>query len=35
MKFVTTRSYLPFVFYRIALGLVVLALLQAGVLSAL
>jgi undecaprenyl-diphosphatase len=35
MKFVTTRSYLPFVVYRIALGLVVLALLQAGVLSAL
>lgn len=34
MKFVTTRSYLPFVVYRIALGLVVLALLQAGVLSA-
>lgn len=35
MKFVTTRSYLPFVAYRIALGLLVLALLQAGVLSAL
>ena len=34
MKFVTTRSYLPFVVYRIALGLVVLALLQVGVLSA-
>lgn len=35
MKFVTTRSYLPFVVYRIALGLVVLALLQVGVLSAI
>jgi undecaprenyl-diphosphatase len=35
MKFVTTRSYLPFVAYRIALGLLVLALLQADVLSAL
>lgn len=34
MSFVTTRSYLPFVVYRIALGLVVLALLQVGVLSA-
>lgn len=35
MKFISSRSYLPFVAYRIALGLVVLALLQAGVLSAL
>lgn len=34
MRFVTTHSYLPFVVYRIVLGLVVLALLQAGVLSA-
>lgn len=34
MKFVTTRSYLPFVVYRIVLGVVVLALLQLGVLSA-
>jgi undecaprenyl-diphosphatase len=35
MKFISSRSYLPFVAYRIALGLVVLALLQAGVLSPL
>ena len=35
MKFISNRSYLPFVAYRIALGLAVLALLQAGVLSAL
>jgi hypothetical protein len=35
MKFVTTRSHVPFVAYRIALGLIVLALLRAGVLSAL
>ena len=34
MKFVTTRSYLPFVVYRIVLGVIVLALLQLGVLSA-
>ena len=34
MKFVTTRSCLPFVVYRIALGLGVLALQQAGALSA-
>ena len=35
MRFVTTRSYVPFVVYRVALGLVVLLLLQLGVLSAL
>lgn len=35
MKFVTTNSYLPFVVYRIALGLLVLVLLQAGVLIAI
>jgi undecaprenyl-diphosphatase len=35
LKLVSTRSYLPFVYYRIALGLVVIALLQFGVLSAL
>lgn len=35
MKYVSTRSYLPFVVYRIALGIVVLLLLQFGVLSAL
>jgi undecaprenyl-diphosphatase len=35
MRFVTTRSYLPFVVYRVALGLLVLLLLQLGVLHAL
>jgi undecaprenyl-diphosphatase len=35
MRFVSSRSYLPFVAYRIALGLVVLALLHFGVLSPL
>jgi undecaprenyl-diphosphatase len=34
LKLVSTRSYMPFVAYRIALGAVVLALLQAGALSA-
>lgn len=33
MKFVTTRSYLPFVVYRIVLGILVLALLWTGVLQ--
>ena len=35
LKFVSTRSYLPFVAYRIALGLIVLAQLQVGVLDPL
>jgi undecaprenyl-diphosphatase len=35
LKLVSTRSYMPFVYYRIALGLVVLGLLGAGVLSPL
>lgn len=35
LKFVSTRSYLPFVAYRIVLGLGVLALLHFGVLSPL
>jgi undecaprenyl-diphosphatase len=35
MKFVSTRSYLPFVAYRIVLGLLVLALLSAGILQPL
>lgn len=34
MRWLTTRSYLPFVIYRIGLGLLVLALLAAGVLTA-
>jgi undecaprenyl-diphosphatase len=35
LRLVTTRSYMPFVVYRIALGLLVFGLLQFGVLSAL
>lgn len=34
LKFVSTRSYLPFVYYRVALGAGVLVLLGAGVLAA-
>jgi undecaprenyl-diphosphatase len=34
MKWLTTKSYLPFVIYRVLLGLLVLVLLTAGVLSA-
>lgn len=34
LRFVTTRSYTPFVVYRVVLGLVVFALLGAGVLNA-
>lgn len=35
LKLVSTRSYMPFVYYRIALGLLVFGLLGAGVLSPL
>lgn len=35
MRFISTRSFRPFVHYRIGLGLLVLALLQMGVLSPL
>ncbi|MFA7504771.1 MAG: undecaprenyl-diphosphate phosphatase, partial [Burkholderiaceae bacterium] len=34
LKLVSTRDYMPFVYYRIALGVLVLALLATGVLSA-
>lgn len=34
LRWVSTRSYLPFVLYRIALGLVVIVLLSLGVLTA-
>lgn len=34
LRYVSTRSYAPFVIYRIALGLLVLGLLSAGVLTA-
>ncbi|GAA4928806.1 undecaprenyl-diphosphate phosphatase [Streptomyces coeruleoprunus] len=33
MKFITTKSFMPFVIYRILLGLVLLALVYLGVLS--
>ncbi|MCH0540985.1 undecaprenyl-diphosphate phosphatase [Streptomyces sp. MUM 203J] len=33
MKFITTKSFMPFVVYRIGLGLVLLALIWAGVLD--
>ncbi|MEU8628929.1 undecaprenyl-diphosphate phosphatase [Streptomyces sp. NPDC048669] len=33
MKFITTKSFMPFVIYRILLGLVLFALVAAGVLS--
>ena len=34
MRFISTNSYLPFVWYRILLGGVLFALLGAGVISA-
>ncbi|MGW7088550.1 undecaprenyl-diphosphate phosphatase [Streptomyces sp. NPDC054871] len=33
MKFITTKSFMPFVYYRILLGIVLFALVGAGVLS--
>jgi undecaprenyl-diphosphatase len=33
MKFISTKSFMPFVWYRIALGIVVFVLVSAGVLS--
>ncbi|MEV0641427.1 undecaprenyl-diphosphate phosphatase [Streptomyces sp. NPDC050619] len=33
MKFISTKSFMPFVWYRIALGIVIVALVTAGVLS--
>ncbi|MFJ9903516.1 undecaprenyl-diphosphate phosphatase [Streptomyces sp. NPDC101152] len=33
MKFISTRSFMPFVWYRVALGIVIIALVTAGVLS--
>lgn len=35
MRFISTRSFMPFVYYRIGLGVLVLILLQRGVLQAL
>lgn len=33
MKFISTRSFMPFVWYRIALGVVLIVLVSAGFLS--
>ncbi|MDX3380311.1 undecaprenyl-diphosphate phosphatase [Streptomyces niveiscabiei] len=33
MKFISTKSFMPFVYYRVALGIVIIALVTAGVLS--
>lgn len=33
MKFITTKSFMPFVYYRIVLGIVIFALVGAGALS--
>ncbi|MFC9497218.1 undecaprenyl-diphosphate phosphatase [Streptomyces sp. NPDC056982] len=33
MKFISTKSFMPFVYYRILLGIVLIALVSAGVLS--
>jgi undecaprenyl-diphosphatase len=33
MKFITTRSFMPFVIYRIILGIVLLGLIWAGLLE--
>lgn len=33
MKFITTKSFMPFVWYRIALGIVIVVLVSMGVLS--
>ncbi len=33
MKFISTKSFMPFVYYRVILGLVIIALVSTGVLS--
>lgn len=33
MKFISHKSFMPFVYYRIALGIVIIALVTAGALS--
>ena len=33
LRYIRTRSYMPFVIYRVALGVLVLVLLAAGVLD--
>lgn len=34
MKFITTKSFMPFVYYRILLGLLLFVLVGAGILEA-
>ena len=33
MKFISTRSFMPFVYYRVALGIAVIVLVSLGLLS--
>jgi undecaprenyl-diphosphatase len=33
MKYISSKSFMPFVWYRIVLGAVIIALVSAGVLS--
>jgi undecaprenyl-diphosphatase len=33
MKFISTKSFMPFVWYRVALGIVIIVLVSVGVLS--
>lgn len=33
MKFITTKSFMPFVWYRIALGVLIFVLVSVGFLS--
>lgn len=33
MKFISSKSFMPFVWYRIALGIVIICLVSAGFLS--
>lgn len=33
MKFISTKSFMPFVYYRIALGILIIALVSMGALS--
>jgi undecaprenyl-diphosphatase len=33
MKFITTKSFMPFVYYRVLLGIVIIVLVSTGALS--
>lgn len=33
MKFISTKSFMPFVYYRVALGIVIIILVATGALS--